>query len=489
MDMGTAMGSPGWRTGFTGSIPELLAELYTRVSLAIDKLDVFDEYAKYFHEKTEAILRTYDLPREQEYLLLDFTEKLIMCLYRAYPQAEAKLKKLWIALDNNTVTIRPPLHGKKGLYIQPLGEEWHVQASRTDDDWKFFLPIYRISEKATFPDILNLSGKHLQHLQSGWRASDELDDGGAAAMTTTQGWQVFAWSAVRFGAMRIYLAGLSLNMYGATIRWNLSSLVWRQQWRGKEGKKQAQKFADRHLLGLLTWYLGDGDGGIDSISFRICIGNKKVTKPKEIVPQILKAAYRIGYGQYLDILDFRKWKVFKQLAVIEQHPVRAELKGYTFWLTFSRTQYSYKIHARTALKDPAEAERLAKSIAEIGIHTIIYTWKDYYILQINTREILKLVERYKEWRKAIKALARKQNLKPKTPTLRRLLELAENPPQPKKSRRGASPIIPLLNHRPRGYEPRGIPGFPTPLRILIYQFFDSGGWTFRGWVTPLLLVL
>jgi hypothetical protein len=24
---------------------------------------------------------------------------------------------------------------------------------------------------------------------------------------------------------------------------------------------------------------------------------------------------------------------------------------------------------------------------------------------------------------------------------------------------------------------------------LIYQFFDSGGWTFRGWVTPLLLVL
>jgi hypothetical protein len=34
MDMGTA--SPeGWRMGFTGSIPELLAELYTRVSFAM----------------------------------------------------------------------------------------------------------------------------------------------------------------------------------------------------------------------------------------------------------------------------------------------------------------------------------------------------------------------------------------------------------------------------------------------------------------------
>jgi hypothetical protein len=128
---------------------------------------------------------------------------------------------------------------------------------------------------------LNLSGKNLQHLQSGWRASDEKDDKGAAAMGTTQGWQVFAWSAVRFGAMHIYLAGLSLNMYGATIKWNLSSLVWKQQWRGKEGKKEAQKFADRHLLGLLTWYLGDGEGGIDSGSFKICIGDKKVESQKK----------------------------------------------------------------------------------------------------------------------------------------------------------------------------------------------------------------
>jgi hypothetical protein len=48
-------------------------------------------------------------------------------------------------------------------------------------------------------------------------------------------------------------------------------------------------------------------------------------------------------------------------------------------------------------------------------------------LQLNAHEILKLAERYPEWRRALKQLAQKYNIQPKTPTLKRLLELAENP--------------------------------------------------------------
>ncbi|MCC5998862.1 MAG: hypothetical protein LM573_07270, partial [Thermofilum sp.] len=53
-------------------------------------------------------------------------------------------------------------------------------------------------------------------------------------------------------------------------------------------------------------------------------------------------------------------------------------------------------------------------------------------MQITGQNILKLAENSPEWRKALRQLAQKRDLQPKTPMLRRLLELAENPPPHKK---------------------------------------------------------
>jgi hypothetical protein len=412
---------------------DFLQELYSRTQLAQSQLGIlFSGQKKYFYETAESIIHGLDLPADKANMLRDFAEKAINLLDKAYPQAETKLQKLQKALESNNVKVELGPRAKKTLHITPEGEEWHVSAHRIDERWLFGLPIYRINTESTFPDILNLPDKNLLYLQAGWRASDECDIKGAPAMTTTQPWHVFAWSTVRYGAMRIYLAGLSLNKYDVTIKWNLKSSAWKQQWRGKQGKKESQQVAKRDPLGMLAWYLGDGKR--HRFILKYMIGNDEKYEPRELVQQMIQAAYQTGYGKLLDLLDSEKWQALKRLQ-LKQHPVYATCQGYTFWLNYH--QKEDVIRARTIAYTFEDAEAISQSLRRLGlqrisISTVKNKWKTYYYVGFHTTEVVKLAEKYTQWREAIKKLVAMHDIKPRGPVTHRLLELAENRPPHKK---------------------------------------------------------
>jgi hypothetical protein len=62
MDMGTAMGPSGWRTGPANLLPEL----YSRTQLAQSQLgSLFSGQKKYFYEASEALMHGLDLPADK----------------------------------------------------------------------------------------------------------------------------------------------------------------------------------------------------------------------------------------------------------------------------------------------------------------------------------------------------------------------------------------------------------------------------------------
>jgi hypothetical protein len=426
MDMGTAIGPEGWRTG-----QDLLTELYTRAQLAQSQLgNLFSGQKKYFYETSEAIVDVFDLPADKANMLRDFAEKAVNLLDKAYPQAETKLQKLLRALENSNVKVELGPRAKKTLHVTPEGEKWYVSAHMVEDKrWLISLPIYRVSAEAEFPDLLNLSDQDLYYLQAGWRASDESCEQNKPRMGTTQPWQVFAWTAVRYGYLKIYLKNLNLNMNEPTLTWSITSKSWNQQWPTREGKKLAKQVAKQHPLGMLSWYLGDGKRHQFILKYSI-EGNEKY-ESRELVEQIIQVAYQTGYGKLLDLLTCDKWKALKRLQ-LKQHPVYATYQGYTFWLNYYEEKYL--VQARTLVKTIEEAQKLSRALQgiNVSISRVKNRWKEYFYLGFYTPGVIKLAENYQEWRRALKQLAEKHGLQPKTPMLQRLLELAENPPLPQK---------------------------------------------------------
>jgi hypothetical protein len=82
-------------------------------------------------------------------------------------------------------------------------------------------------------------------------------------------------------------------------------------------------------------------------------------------------------------------------------------------------------------KSEEEARRCAQALAALGVQAKVYErLKRYWIVQLNSREVLKLAERLPEWRSALRELAEKRRIEPKGPVARRPLELAGSPPLP-----------------------------------------------------------
>jgi hypothetical protein len=360
--METAIGPEGWRTGPT----DLLAELHSKAQLAYRELDnLFNEQARYFHEKAEAIIDAFDLTSEKAYLLLDFAEKLVDCLYRAYPQSEAKLQKLLTALENNNVKVELSQRGTKTLHVRPEDENWYIIATRRRErkTWIFSMPIHGVSAEAEFPDLLNLSDQDLYYLQAGWRASDEsVYSDGRPEMGTPQAWQVLAWAAVRPGVQQIVIHRLNLNMKKPSLSWLITAKSWEQQWRTAEDKVLAQKEAEQNVLGLLTWYLGDGHRHKRDYIYKV--GNNDKYKSKSIIADIVKEAYRTHYGTLLDIIESDKWTTLKSLQS-RWNPVHAELAGYTFLLSWAG-----KLQASIQFKTQQEAQKCIETLREHGITQI-----------------------------------------------------------------------------------------------------------------------
>jgi len=123
-------------------------------------------------------------------------------LPEAQRQAKEKLTTLYNAIADGTYRME----GNK-LYA-PDGTWMYVGRAAPR------IAIHGVSASAHFPDVLKLPRERLELLQLGWRASDEGEMRGRPFMGTTQPWQVFAWTAARYGALRVRIASANLTREG-----------------------------------------------------------------------------------------------------------------------------------------------------------------------------------------------------------------------------------------------------------------------------------
>jgi hypothetical protein len=112
---------------------------------------------------------------------------------KARRQAKGKLTTLYKAVVEGTYRLEGNrLYAPDGTWMYVRGYSASLMLR---------IPIHGVSASARFPDLLKLPRERLELLQLGWRASDESEMVGRPFMSTTQPWQVFAWTAVRYGEL------------------------------------------------------------------------------------------------------------------------------------------------------------------------------------------------------------------------------------------------------------------------------------------------
>jgi hypothetical protein len=414
----------------------VLGELLERAARALDELDsLFDESKRYFDEVINNITREIKLTKEDVIELKKFKESILESLDRARGQARERLTRLVTALeeflngDNGAVAIE---RRAKGLRIRPSTAEWFVSAwAPPRSSWRFTLHIHDVSAHTRFPDVVkwSLTGlENLESAQSGWRASDEgCDWWRRPVIVTTRAWQVLAWAATRYGRLHVMITAVHLNKQGHSIEWRLKANDWYERWHGPSGKQLARELARTKPLGLLTLYLGDGCKHPNNLI--VAVGRDIELYKKGIVPMIIKKAYEVGYGQFLDAVKCDKWQVLKNLAP-KRNPTHASLNGHTFYLYYSHSEGAFRARAHT--KSEEEALSLKQLLATLGAHACIYTTRKrnvYWVVDLYGPHVLRLAELFPEWRNALRELIEK--IEPRDAAAKRkLLELAESPPLP-----------------------------------------------------------
>ena len=184
---------------------------------------VFPAWMLYVEYAMRKIAETFPLSEEERNQLFHFRDTMKRLLREAWIQAKEKLTTLYKAVAEDTYR----LEGNK-LYT-PDGTWIYIGGTTSR------LKIHGVSASACFPDLLKLPLERLELLQLGWRASDEGNDRGRPVMNTTQPWQVFAWTAVRYGELYIRVALVNLTQEGVSVSVHLRANSWRQKW----GKAEA----------------------------------------------------------------------------------------------------------------------------------------------------------------------------------------------------------------------------------------------------------
>jgi hypothetical protein len=423
----------------SGSVPldaAMLRELLERSRKALAELDnLFSESKRYFDEVINNITREFKLTEEEVNELNRFKETMLELLDRAHTQARERLPKLVAALEKyleggeGAVTLE---RFRKVLRVRPAGESWFISAwLPSRGSWRFELLIHGVSGKTVFPDVVRWSPADLESAQAGWRASDEsYSKTGRPTMGTTHPWQLLAWSVTRYGRLHIAIASLHLNKRQPSIEWRLIAKDWVQQWRDPSGKRLAREIARANPLGLLTLYLGDGHKHPEA--FAVSVGSDDEYYKIASIPGIVRKAYETAYGKLLDIIRCDKWLALKNLTP-KRDPVHAAFNGHIFWLCYSHS--AALLNARTVTKSEKEARECAQLLAALGVQANVYKrLNKYWVIHLKGREVLKLAERFPEWRNALRELAEKKKIEPRGPVARKLLELAESPPLPARSK-------------------------------------------------------
>jgi hypothetical protein len=293
------------------TIEEVLEQVSRRGVLrgAIDW--VFPAWRLYVEYATQKIAETFQLSDVEKRQLLHFQDTMKQLLLEAWRQAKEKLTTLYKAVAEDTYRVE----GKR-LYAP--------------NDWMYvrenFTPhilIRGVSASARFPDLLKLPRERLELLQLGWRASDESNLNGQPIMSTTQPWQVFAWTATRYGKLYVYIVSIILTRKGASVSIQIVASGWRQKW----SKAEAIDLVASHLkrgewAPLLTMWLGDGEAKRREVlrgEYQLVIvakepwrlGSSKstyealVARGKEAFVKLREAAG--AYGELLDLLRAHKW--------------------------------------------------------------------------------------------------------------------------------------------------------------------------------------
>ncbi|MFP3251256.1 MAG: hypothetical protein RXO32_05995, partial [Thermoproteus sp.] len=232
-------------------------------------------------------------------------------LLEAWRQAKEKLTTLYNAIMEGTYRMEGNrLYAPDGTWMYVGRTVMHI-------------PIHGISAETYFPDVLKLPRERLELLQLGWRASDESNTGGRPLMGTAQPWQVFAWTATRYGELYAYIASANLTREGASVHIQINAKSWRQRW----SKAEAIDLVASHLrrgewAPVLTMWLGDGKAERSEVlsgEYKLVIAakepwrlNPSASASKALVARGREAFERLResagvYGKLLDLLKAHKW--------------------------------------------------------------------------------------------------------------------------------------------------------------------------------------
>jgi len=213
-------------------VEEVLEHVSTRGVLRGSVDWVFPAWIAYVEYATQEIMKTFQLTEEERRQLLDFRGAMKRLLPEAQRQAKERLTTLYNAIIEGTYRMEGnKLYAPDGAWMYAgRGVVPHII-------------IHGVSASARFPDVLKLPHEKLELLQLGWRASDEYDNSGRPGMRTTQPWQVLAWTAARYGALRAYVASVILTREGVSVSIRIKARGWRQRW----SKDEAIDLVASHL--------------------------------------------------------------------------------------------------------------------------------------------------------------------------------------------------------------------------------------------------
>jgi len=212
---------------------------------------VFPAWMLYVEYATQKIAETFPLSEEEKRQLFHFRDAMKRLLREAWVQAKEKLTALYKAVAEGTYR----LEGNR-LYA-PDGTWMYVRGYSTSLIMR--IPIHGVTAKTRFPDVLKLPRERLELLQLGWRASDEGRHKRQPYMSTTQPWQVFAWTAVRYRELRAHVTSVNLTHEDVSVSTRIIARSWKQRWSKDEAiSLVADYLRRREWTPMLTMWLGDG---------------------------------------------------------------------------------------------------------------------------------------------------------------------------------------------------------------------------------------
>jgi len=393
------------------TIEEVLKHVSTRGVLRGPVDWAFPAWMLYVEYATQEIMKTFRLSEEERSQLLDFRDTLKRLLLEAWMQAKEKLTTLYKAVAEGTYRVE----GNR-LYA-PDGTWMYVRG-----DFIPNVPIHGVIVRTRFPDVLKLPREKLELLQLGWRASDEGNEYSRPFMRTTQPWQVFAWTAARYGELRVRIVSANLTHEGISIEVYIKAKSWRQRWSKDEAISLVADYLRRgEWTPMLTMWLGDGKARWRNIlqsKYELLVATKEpwrlgirkgayealVATGREAFVKLREAAG--VYGELLDLLKAHKWIYIKLAtddgfrAAAKQNKKGITVEGVVMYLRLVSGRGG-SLLAEHYTRNLGKAFAVADKLKAAGFRPNVVKSGPNYVVYIATADLLRLAERDGEIRRAV----------------------------------------------------------------------------------------